>query len=239
MRRGLLVAGLLAAFAATAADDPEKKTLTYDVIGLEGKLLREVEPKPERLEIGDQAHSGDRLRTKSSSQADLEVVSHAALFRLGSGTRCTLAHDRPGLLLHVEKGHLRAIFGAFSGEDARLVTTPSAVLAVRGTQYGLQVEKDGDTRLVVFQGVVDVIDPTGVHPPVRVESGQQTRIKVDKPPKTPSEHRISPRDWDLGRGGSIPGAAGSGFNSGSQGGATGSPGPGSQGAGSGSKRRGG
>jgi hypothetical protein len=167
------------------------------------------------------------------------VVSHAALFRLGSGTRCTLAHDRPGLLLHVEKGHLRAIFGAFTGEDTRLVTTPSAVLAVRGTQYGLHVEKDGDTQVVVFSGVVDVIDPRGVHPPVRVEAGQQTRIKVDKPPKTPSPHRVSPQDWDRGRATSD---ASRGFgsdhpNSGT--GAFGSSASGAQGSGSGSKRRGG
>jgi len=224
--------------AVDAEVDAEPRRLVYDVVGLEGKLFLEVEPDARRLEVGDHAVSGDRLRTASSTRAQLDVASHASHFLLGPKTRCTLAHDRPGVLLHVERGRLRGIFDAFSGTDPRLVTTPSAVLAVRGTEYGVQVAKDGDTRLVVFDGVVEVLDPAGIHEPIRVEAGHQTRIVEGQSPEAPRPHRIDPADWDRGRTGPAPGV-GDGNDSGFPGSMPGSSSAGSKPGQGGSKRHGG
>jgi len=215
----------------TAATDQDIDSIAYDVVNVKGKLFLEVEPEAHRLHVGDQAISGDRLRTGSSSSATIGVPSHTTVFRLGAKTTCTLAHDRPGLLLHLEKGRLRAIFDTFSGTDPRLVTTPSAVLAVRGTEYGLRVKKNGNTQIVVFDGVVEVTDPAGESPPIRVEAGQQTRVRHGRPIEAPAPHNLSPDDWDHGRTSSPQGMSGSG--------SFGSTGAGSPGSGSGSKRRGG
>ena len=240
--RGTIVTLLLAAAVSLgtlpAEVDREPETLAYDIVDVKGKLLLEAEPEARRLEIGDRAVSGDRLRTGWSSRAELEVASRASRFLLGPRTRCTLAHDRPGVLLHVERGRLRAVFDAFTGEEPRLVTTPSAVLAVRGTEYGLWVAKDGDTHLVVFAGVVEVTDPAGTTPPVRVEAGHETRIVTGRAPEAPTEHRITPQDWDRGRTAPPPGI-GDGFERSSPGSAIGSPGAGSPAGKGGSNRRGG
>lgn len=235
-RTVVLCLGIVIAAAGASLSQPE--TLVYEVQELDGKLLLENEPEPLRLTIGDSATSGDHLRTKGSSQAVLFVRSHATHFLLGPKTTCTLAHDRPGVLLHVERGRLRAVFDAFTGEGPRLVTTPSAVLAVRGTEYGLEVQKDGDTHLVVFAGTVEVTDPGGEIAPVMVEAGQQTRIRSNKPPSAPSEHRLRPHEWDRGQSTSPSGDLGRGFGSSPTGDAVGSPGSGAQSNG-GSKRRGG
>ena len=232
----LLFAAIVAAAFAT---NPETASLVYEVKELKGKVLLEVEPEPKRLRVGDTAESGDRLRTKGSSQAVLFVRSHAVHFLLGPKTRCSLTHGRPGVLIHVERGRIRATFDAWTGAERRIVTTPSAVLAVRGTEYGLEVHKDGDTWLVVFAGVVEVLDPTGVYSPLRVEAGYRTRIRINRPPEPPKEHRIQPRDWDQGYTTRPPGQGTAGLGSAAGPGAMGSQGAG-QGAGQGgSKRRGG
>lgn len=222
------------AFAAVADDQPE--SLTYEVAAVDGKLFLEVEPEGRRLDAGDQAVSGDRLRTGSSSSATLGVPSHSSVFRLGAKTTCTLAHDRPGVLLHIEKGRVRAIFGAFTGTEPRLVTTPSAVLAVRGTEYGLRVKKNGATQIVVFEGVVEVSDPDGRQTPTRIEAGQQTRVKPGRPVETPVPHRLSPMDWDRGLSAPPSGMSGPGGQGGVQ---SGAPGAGATSGQGGSKRRGG
>jgi hypothetical protein len=238
--RTTLVALLVASVAAIAAVEPDAVPITYEVLSIEGRLFLEREPDPSRLNPGDRPVSGDRLRTGSSTVATIGVPTHTAVFRIDSKTSCTLAHNRPGLILHVERGRVRAMFGSFSGVEPRLVTTPSAVLAVRGTEYGVKVKKKGATQIVVFEGVVEVSDPAGVWPPVLVEAGEQTRIKPERLPQAPSPHRLTPSDWDRGfdqppghgRDG-LTSPDGRGMPTGSQPGAA----PGS--SGSGSKRRGG
>jgi hypothetical protein len=233
----LAVAAALGPTTAAVATEPGR--LIYDIVDVKRKLFDETGPEPRRLAAGDQALSGDRLRTGSSSHAELQVASHATRFLLGPKTLCTLASERPGVLLHVERGRLRAIFDAFSGTDERLVTTPSAVLAVRGTAYGVAVAKDGDTELVVFAGVVEVLDPAGLRAPVRVEAGELTRISVGRAPESPTPHRTAPEDWDRGRTAPPPGF-GSGFHSDSSPGPPDSPGAGAAAGGKGgSKRHGG
>jgi len=225
---------ITAAITAIGGDEPA--SLTYEVAAVDGKLFLEAEPDAHRLSSGDHAVSGDRLRTGSSSSATIGVPTHTTVFRLGAKTTCTLAHDRPGVLLHVERGRLRAIFGAFTGTEPRLVTTPSAVLAVRGTEYGLRVKKNGETHVVVFEGVVEVADPDGRQPPRRIEAGQQTRVRVGQPVAAPEPHRLSPADWDRGLSTPSPGMGGAGTQQGVPGSPTGAGAAAGHG---GSKRHGG
>jgi ferric-dicitrate binding protein FerR (iron transport regulator) len=105
------------------------------------------------------------------------------------------------VLLEIERGSVRGIFGALVGGDdrERLVTTPSAVLAVRGTDYGVEVEKDGDTSVAVFEGIVEVRDTAGVGEAVRVSAGQSVRIRRGRAAGRPAAHGLSSGDWDRGR----------------------------------------
>ncbi len=149
----------LATLAAAAASEAPA-VLEYDVVAVKRKLLLETTDGERALEVGDHAQSGDVLRTGSRSRAELVVAEYAARFVVSSKTSFRLAHDRPGVLLEIERGSLRAIFGKLPDGDTRerLITTPSAVLAVRGTDYGVEVEKDGDTSIAVFEGTVEVWD---------------------------------------------------------------------------------
>jgi ferric-dicitrate binding protein FerR (iron transport regulator) len=145
--------------------------------------------------------SGATLRTGSRSRAELEVAEFAARFVVSSKTRFLLAHDQPGVLLEIERGSVHAIFGELPQGDTRerLVTTPSAVLAVRGTEYGVDVAKDGDTSVTVFKGTVEVWERDGAGERIRVRAGQQTRVKKGRAPSKPQAHGLSSGDWDRGR----------------------------------------
>jgi hypothetical protein len=200
MRRIVTVVLVALITAMAAADDGRDSVrLTYDVLTLKGKLFREIEPDPLRLTVGDSAGSGDRLRTGSRSRTELVLESHAARFAIGPKTRFTLGHDRPGVLMHLDRGRLRAVLGRFSGDDFRLVTTTSVVLATSNSEYGLKVAKDGDTQLVVFSGSVGVTEPVDGGPPLWVEAGMQTTVRSGRQPDDPTPHSITPKEWDLGR----------------------------------------
>jgi hypothetical protein len=246
MRRALgTLAVAVAALAAAPGPDPQPAPgdrFVYRITAVKRHLFLATPEGEKRLSEGDEARSGDSLRTGSRSSADLEVSERAARFHIGTKTTFRLAHDAPGVLIAVERGSLRAIFGQLpEGDDReRLVTTPSAVLAVRGTEYGVEVEKDGDTNVVVFEGTVAVRDSAGLFDPVPVPAGQSTRIRKGRGPGAPSPHGLTSGDWDRGRrtrssnwsgGQQAPGTG----NQGQKGGA-GSQSPSSQG---GSRRHGG
>ncbi len=197
------IAFLVVAMAALgAAPGPESENpLDYEVVAVKRHLLLVTDSGELALQTGAHARSGDSLRTGSRSSADLEVPARAARFHIGTKTRFRLAHGAPGVLIDVERGSLRAVFGKLlEGDDReRLVTTPSAVLAVRGTEYGIEVEKDGDTSVVVFEGTVEIRDPMGTGDAVQVQAGQSTRIRKGRPPSSPSPHGLTSSDWDRGR----------------------------------------
>jgi hypothetical protein len=232
---------LFAAFAVVFGSETAA-TLDYDVVTVKRHLLLESSGGEEKVSAGDRLHSCDALRTGSRSKAELEATDLAARFVIASKTRFKLAHDKPGVLLEVERGSLRAIFGKLPDGDQRerLVTTPSAVLAVRGTEYGIEVEKDGDTSVAVFEGTVEVWDPRGIGDRVRVQAGQSTRIRRGKAPSSPKQHGLSSQDWDQGRRRGNQPWAGSGQSQGmGSGNQSGSKGAGSSGSQGGSKRHGG
>ena len=237
------VAFLLMALAFVfAAETPTE--LQYVVVSVKRHLFLETADGEKAVQSGERVRSGDALRTGSRSKTELAAPAFAARFVVGSKTRFSLAHDQPGVLLQIERGSLRAIFGKLKEGDQRerLVTTPSAVLAVRGTEYGVEVEKDGDTSVAVFEGTVEVWEAAGVGQRLRLQAGQSTRVRRGKAPSRPTLHGLSSRDWDQGRrrpGQSMGGAQqgqGPGTSMGGQQGSGGSRTSGSQG---GSKRRGG
>jgi ferric-dicitrate binding protein FerR (iron transport regulator) len=197
----IFFAAVVTAAVATAAAPNGPAPLRYDITKVTRTLMLERGDAERELSPGDHAVSGDRLRTGSRSRAELTVQERAARFVIGAKTRFRLAHERPGVLLEVERGGVHGIFDPLPDGDhrERLVTTPSAVLAVRGTEYGVEVEKDGDTTVVVFEGTVEVRDADGIGESVRVGAGQAVRVRRGRAAGRPEPHGLSSGDWDRGR----------------------------------------
>ena len=201
MRYPTLTLAIAVATIGAATGPQPPAGIDYEVTAVKRTLALETADGERQLRVGDHARSGDLLRTGSRSSAELAVPERSARFVIGAKTRFHLAHDRPGVLIEIERGSLRGIFGALpDGDDGeRLVTTPSAVLAVRGTDYGVEVEKDGDTSVAVFEGTVEVRDSGGLGKAVRVRAGQAVRVRRGKAVGQPSAHGLSSGDWDRGR----------------------------------------
>jgi hypothetical protein len=227
---------MLAALAAISASEPPP-TFEYEVVAVKRQLFLDTGDGERELQVGDLAESGDSLRTGSRSRAELEVSEQAARFVISSNTRFRLAHDKPGVLLELELGSLRAIFGKLTEGDERerLVTTPSAVLAVRGTEYGVEVKKDGDTSVTVFEGTVEVWEASGAGERIRVRAGYQAKVKKGKAPSKPKPHGLSSGDWERGYRKSSPTMRGMGPSQGM--GQSPGAGPGSQQGSGGSQSR--
>lgn len=235
----LVLLGLLP--FGTGSRGQEVTTPSYRVTEVKRKLFRE-EPEPEvTLEVGSRPKAGELLRTGSRSSAVIFSPEYQAAFSLQSKTRVRLAGDRAGVLLEVERGSLRALFDALSVDDPpeRLVETPSAVLAVRGTEYGVEVDASGNTEIAVFSGVVDVVDIAREGPPVRVRAGQYSTVRRGQRPSEPMSHGMTSGDWDRGHrpeAKSMGGWGGSGRGPGAEGRAPGGM-DGSSGAQGGGSRR--
>lgn len=236
--RVLLVA-VVAGVAALAAE--ETAPPAYQLATVERKLFRD-DPAPEvQLASNAPIAAGDLLRTGGRSSAEILCPAAAAKFRIAPKTRARLASEAPGVLLELEEGRLHAFFDKLGGDSGeRLVTTPSAVLAVRGTEYGVEVDAKGNTTVTVFEGEVELVDAGRLGEPVRVGPGEYARVRHGQPAQPPVRHEMTTRDWERGgRPDQPPPMAGSGFGAGGEGGLGGGAGAGGAGSGAGAGSGGG
>jgi len=65
--------------------------------------------------------------------------------------------------------------------------TPSAVITVRGTQFGVEVTKKQKTYVQVFEGLVEVRGPAESSPGVLVRPGFSTNVGSEGAPENPRE----------------------------------------------------
>lgn len=160
------------------------------------KIIRGQE---QQLAVGGEALSpGDELSTSWRGRATVAVLAQAARFEIGPSSHVKLAAGQPGVLLRLEGGSLRAIFDALVGSNEdRIVATPGALLAVRGTRYGVRVLADGQAVLAVFAGAVEVLPSDPSLPPTTVGAGELCHFG---PRRAPHRLRFPPgleeRGWE-------------------------------------------
>ncbi len=153
---------LLAAVAAGTLASASPEVLTYRFDEVKSKVLAAPagdESRERRVAVGDSAAGGDVVRTGFWARTVVSVPARRARFEISSSSRVKLQGDEPGVLLALEKGRLKAFFDALTEGPPveRRVAAPGALLAVRGTRYGLEVGGDGTSLLAVFEGTVEVI----------------------------------------------------------------------------------
>jgi hypothetical protein len=149
---------------------------------------------------GDAARSGDSVRTGWFSRTVLSVPGWNARFEVYSGSRVRLAAEQPGVLLEVQQGRIAAFFDAVAdgGRRERKVAVPGALLAVRGTRYGVEVDAKGRSTLAVFEGVVEV-QPAGSQQAVfPVRAGQWTDFAPGMEPRIQPMEGLDADAWSQG-----------------------------------------
>ena len=139
---------------------------------------------------GSRAQSGDKVHTGWFSYALIASAQHRARFEIFSSSDVLLASDEPGVILSLERGKLHAIFDKITGTEPRVVKTPGALLAVRGTQYLAEVSSSGETTVDVYEGTVEVRSPLATAP-MLVHAGESSTFSRRRPP---SNAAPTPRD---------------------------------------------
>jgi hypothetical protein len=145
---------------------------------------------------GTKAQSGDKVRTGWFSYALIASKEHGAKFEIFSSTDVELAGNEPGVLLSLNRGTIHAMFDKIVGSEPRVVKTPGALLAVRGTQYSVEVDEKGQTTLGVFEGTVEVRS-TLKKEPTLVHAGEAVNFSRTAPPMPapmPRNMAGAPRD---------------------------------------------
>jgi hypothetical protein len=161
-----------------------------------------------RAAEGAVAFGGDRVRTGWLGHAVVGVPQKAARFEIFGSSEVLLSPESAGVILSIDRGRLSAVFDALAGDEPRSIRTPGALLAVRGTRYGVEVHRDQRAVLVVFEGSVEIISPLSPEPMI-VRAGQMSEFGPRHAPQTRQMHPgVSEKAWH-GRGQtSEPGAPG-------------------------------
>src|SRR5437868_12425329 len=147
------------------------------------QVKRKVVLNDAPIVAGHRAQSGDKVQTGWLSYALIASDHYRARFEIFSSTDVKLAGGAPGVILTLERGKLHAMFDKITGSEPRVVQTPGALLAVRGTQYQVEVDHEGRTDLRVFEGTVEVRSKIQPERPVLVHAGEMTSFGRQGSPK--------------------------------------------------------
>lgn len=137
------------------------------------------------FEDGDILMTGNNsyiiLTTNNGDQIELKENSHLVidlkLFESGS--------------VSVIKGTISAKFNKLKKDKERKIFTPTAVAAVRGTEFTVTVADTGSTRVSMTEGSLDVYNPNGK---INVSGKEKTDITPGDKPKSASK-RSSDEKW--------------------------------------------
>ncbi len=127
---------------------------------------------------------GDRVETGADGSAEL-AFDGGGVVAVESGSQLTLSS------LEKAKAELKLAFGGFVAKFHSLlpeqnlsVRTPSAVAAVRGTEFGVQAGKDGATSVGVFDEGKVAVDGQGGGSQL-VTANQETSVSAGGSPIPP------------------------------------------------------
>jgi ferric-dicitrate binding protein FerR (iron transport regulator) len=167
---------------------------------------------PVLLHKADELRSGDRIRTDAKSSATVQLPDGSTV-RIFPDSRIEL-HPEDGKwkeFLHILLGNVRVKIEKLSGRpNPKVTTTPTAIIAVRGTIFAVAVEQNGDTQVGLETGLVAVAGQLHPEHEVLLRPGQETWVRHGHQPGQPQLMRRS-----------MPGLAGpasSGFGTGGPGG---------------------
>lgn len=175
-------------FSLLQITSPAPEALSYRFDEVKRTVYRSPggdKAKEARAAKGDTAGPGDFVRTGWLGQTVISVPDRNSRFEVFANTQVKLAGGEPGVLIVLEKGRLKALFQALTEGrwEERRVAVPGALLAVRGTKYGVEVDKEGTSILVVFEGVVEILRGAPGSEPIRVKAGEWSSFGPSNPPK--------------------------------------------------------
>ncbi|MEM1252649.1 MAG: FecR family protein [Cyanobacteria bacterium P01_H01_bin.21] len=154
-------------------------------------------------QVGDRlSAAGHGLITSNRSSAHLAVDDGIGTIAVAQNTRLAirqlsvLSDGSKITVIDVPQGQARLQVRRFTHPNSRLeLHTPSGVAAVRGTEFGVSVDDEGQTNVATLEGQVEAIAQDVAVP---VDAGMVSIIHPGEPPtSTRSLDRKLDIQWDL------------------------------------------
>ena len=154
----------------------------------------------QRLYLNDKISQGNWIRTGVSGAIEISFENQFSFFlRPNTTIKITAARKKSAVYLlyqlFLDVGKTISKIKQSTGKETRFeIQTPSAVAAVRGTEFRAGVDPDATTRLEVLAGIVAA---KAANQEVEVKAGEGTKIEKDKAPTKPRKLLLPPNPTDL------------------------------------------
>src|SRR5580658_5562591 len=155
------------------------------VVTLTGRVsvIRDSNPEPWALEVGDQVQAKQLIMTGPDGQATFQVTD-GSTFVVYPNSRVVFRKNEPTWsdLLDVLVGRIKVHIEHLYGPNPNRVLTPTAVISVRGTTFDIEVSDENEATLVeVEEGVVDVRHAMFGGNTKTLNTGESIRVYRDVP----------------------------------------------------------
>ena len=170
---------LLSAFSLHAQSTP----VVARAAGVTGQaVLLTPGLAPLMLTAGYILNPGDRIDTRGGgrvvidlSDGSMVVVSPESIVTLKDYRAAASLRELFGITL----GMVRVRINHFAGKpNPYRMNSPTASIAVRGTEFSIEVDAEGTTQVVVFEGAVEVVSLTNPERRVLIEAGRGVLVQA-------------------------------------------------------------
>jgi hypothetical protein len=154
------------------------------VIALNGRVSALLASGESPLFVGNSVKPQQMIVTGPESYAKFEIAD-GSTFEVFENSRLVFREHAGSLsdLLNVFIGHVKVYIQRLNGlPNYKQVSSPTAVISVRGTVFDVMVEDDDGTTLVsVEEGEVGVRNQTAAGDPVTLRPGDSVRVYRNQP----------------------------------------------------------
>ncbi|MBD3272334.1 MAG: hypothetical protein GF384_07340, partial [Elusimicrobia bacterium] len=169
---------------------PHAHALEAVVTAVSGSVEIEQQDSGTRTpaQIGNLLEAGDRIHTNAASTAEITLSSgHQIYIKEKTSVTIQKLSAQSTKILQTE-GKLRAHVSHLLNNEEFEVKTPAATCSIRGTEFEVEVSREGQTMLKVFTGVVEAREMiTGKS--VMVGEGQYSSIISGRAPSDPKKFK--------------------------------------------------
>ena len=217
IRKSLAAFILIMAVAGSGhAQAPPLPPTSGRIAALTGVLtVRRGALPPQPLKTKELVQPGDEIRTGSNSEAAIQT-NDGSTIRIFPDSRIVFGGGPQGIhgFLHLFLGSVKVRIEKLSGRpNPHTLTTPTAIIAVRGTTFSVFVDESDATLVAVDEGVVAVSNVRLPAQEILLRRGEKTWVRQGQPPtraerfRGPSERAdtIPGRGNAVGQGGPMGG----------------------------------
>ena len=124
---------------------------------------------------------GDRIDTRGGGRVVIDL-SDGSMVVVAPGSVIVLKdfHSASSLreLFEITLGMVRVKINHFAGKpNPYRMNSPTASIAVRGTEFSIEVDAQGDTQVVVYEGAVEVVSLSDPNRRVLIEAGRGVMVQ--------------------------------------------------------------